>query len=95
MSEPRPWRGNRDKIGVDGSLHRTLTTSLAACSSFTTKRTLPRSRSILVLNREVLSPEQEMVTDLMTIVHCFSSRLYGLRNYRKILKKALVEGETK
>jgi predicted site-specific integrase-resolvase len=50
---------------------------------------------ILVLNREVLSPEQEMVTDLMTIVHCFSSRLYGLRNYRKSLKKALAEGETK
>jgi len=30
-----------------------------------------------------------MVEDLMTIVHCFSSRLYGLRNYRKTLKAAL------
>jgi len=44
---------------------------------------------LLVLNHETLSPEQEMVQDLMTIVHCFSSRLYGLRNYRKSLKKAL------
>ena len=35
------------------------------------------------------SPETEMVKDLMTIIHCFSSRLYGLRNYRKELKKRL------
>lgn len=44
---------------------------------------------ILALNQERLSPEQEMVHDLMTIVHCFSSRLYGLRNYRKKLDEAL------
>lgn len=44
---------------------------------------------VLVLNQERLSPEQEMVQDLMTIVHCFSSRLYGLRNYRKTLNEAL------
>lgn len=44
---------------------------------------------LLVLNQERLSPEQEMVQDLMTIVHCFSSRLYGLRNYRKKLDEAL------
>jgi predicted site-specific integrase-resolvase len=43
----------------------------------------------LVLNQETLSPEQEMVQYLMTIVHCFSSRLYGLRNYRKTLTAAL------
>lgn len=42
-----------------------------------------------VLNNETLSPEQEMVQDLMTIIHCFSSRLYGLRNYKKTLKEAL------
>lgn len=46
---------------------------------------------LLVLNQETLSPEQEMVQDLMTIVHCFSSRLYGLRNYRKALNDALKE----
>ena len=44
---------------------------------------------LLVMNSEQLSPEQEMVQDLMTIVHCFSSRLYGLRNYRKTLQESL------
>jgi predicted site-specific integrase-resolvase len=44
---------------------------------------------LLVLNTEKLSPEQEMVQDLMAITHCFSARLYGLRNYRKALKEAL------
>ena len=44
---------------------------------------------LLVLNQERLHPEEEMVQDLLSIVHCFSSRLYGLRSYRKDLKKAL------
>ncbi len=44
---------------------------------------------LLMLNQETLSPEQEMVQDLMTIIQCFSSRLYGLRDYRKSLKEAL------
>lgn len=48
---------------------------------------------IVVLNTESLSPEQELVQDLMTITHCFSARLYGLHNYRKALKKA-VEDDT-
>ena len=30
-----------------------------------------------------------MVQDLMAITHCFSARLYGLRNYKKALKDAL------
>ena len=36
-----------------------------------------------------LAPEREMVEDLMTIVHCFSSRLYGLRSYKKHLRQSL------
>jgi len=44
---------------------------------------------ILILNQEGLSPEQEMMQDLMTIVHCFSSRLHGLRNYKKKLHETL------
>jgi predicted site-specific integrase-resolvase len=44
---------------------------------------------VLVLNQERLSPEHEMVQDLMTIVNGFSSRLHGLRNYRKKLNEAL------
>jgi len=45
--------------------------------------------AVLVLTQERLSPEPEMVQDLMTIVHGCSSRLYGLRNYRKKLNEAL------
>jgi len=38
---------------------------------------------ILVMNAETLSPEEEMTKDLLAIIHCFSSRLYGLRKYKK------------
>lgn len=44
---------------------------------------------LVVMNTETLSPEQELVQDLMSIVHCFSSWLYGLRNYRQAVEKAL------
>jgi predicted site-specific integrase-resolvase len=44
---------------------------------------------LLILNTESLSPEREMVEDLMAITHCFSARLDGLRNYKKALKQAL------
>lgn len=37
---------------------------------------------ILVLNETSLSPEAEMVEDILAILHCFSSRLYGLRKYK-------------
>lgn len=46
---------------------------------------------LLVLNQERLSPEQEMVQDLLAIVHTFSARLYGLRSYKKALKEALAK----
>jgi putative resolvase len=49
---------------------------------------------LLVMNTEELSPEQELVQDLLTITHCFSSRLYGLRNYRKALKKAIADDQS-
>jgi putative resolvase len=49
---------------------------------------------LLVMNTEELSPEQELVQDLITITHCFSSRLYGLRNYRKALKKAIADDQS-
>jgi len=47
------------------------------------------SCELLRLNTEQVSPEQEMVQDRMAITDCFSSRLYGLRNYRKALQAAL------
>lgn len=44
---------------------------------------------ILVVNQESLSPQQEMVEDLLSIVHSFSCRLYGLWRYEKTLKDEL------
>ncbi len=38
---------------------------------------------IVVANREDMSPQQEMVEDLMAIVHTYSCRLHGLRRYKK------------
>lgn len=46
---------------------------------------------IVVANQEQLSPQQEMVEDLMAIVHTFSCRLYGLRNYKKQIEKAATD----
>lgn len=39
--------------------------------------------TLTVMNAESLSPEAEMTRDLLSIIHCFSSRLYGLRKYKK------------
>lgn len=44
---------------------------------------------ILVANQSSLSPQQELVEDLMSIIHCFSCRLYGSRNYTKEVKNKL------
>lgn len=41
---------------------------------------------IVIVNQESLSPEQEMVEDLLAIVHTFSCRLYGMRKYKKQIK---------
>ena len=48
---------------------------------------------IKVVNQESLSPQQEMVEDLMAIIHTFSCRLYGLRKYKKNIKKIIQEIE--
>ena len=47
--------------------------------------------NLVIINNEALSPESEMVQDLMAIIHCFSCRLYGLRRYKKIIKAAANE----
>ncbi|MEH2056367.1 MAG: IS607 family transposase [Nostoc sp.] len=47
--------------------------------------------SIVVANAETLSPHQELTQDLLSIIHCFSSRLYGLRKYKSKVKK-IVDG---
>jgi putative resolvase len=43
---------------------------------------------LVVINGEAMSPEQELVRDLVAIVTVFSARLHGLRSYRKVLKDA-------
>jgi putative resolvase len=46
---------------------------------------------IVVANAETLSPHEELTQDLLSIIHCFSSRLYGLRKYKSKVKK-IVDG---
>ena len=38
---------------------------------------------IIVVNNDKTSPEQELVNDLISIIHVFSCRIYGLRKYKK------------
>lgn len=38
---------------------------------------------IVVVNNEELSPQEELVQDIVSILHVFSCRLYGLRKYKK------------
>ncbi|WP_416829686.1 IS607 family transposase, partial [Ectobacillus polymachus] len=42
---------------------------------------------IVVVNNETLSPQEELVQDLISIIHVFSSRIYGLRKYKNKLKE--------
>jgi len=46
---------------------------------------------ILVANQESTSAQQELVEDLLAVVHCFSCRLYGLRSYTKKIKQKVIE----
>ena len=46
---------------------------------------------LVVLNQRDLSPEAELVEDILSILHCFSARLYGLRKYQKQVQKAVQE----
>ena len=39
--------------------------------------------TIVVVNNEELSPQEELVQDIVSILHVFSCRLYGLRKYKK------------
>lgn len=41
---------------------------------------------IIVVNNETLSPKEELVQDIISILHVFSCRLYGLRKYKKQIK---------
>lgn len=51
------------------------------CQRFGTK--------IIVLNDKKTSPENELVNDLISIIHVFSCRIYGLRKYKKTIKEEM------
>jgi predicted site-specific integrase-resolvase len=42
---------------------------------------------IIVVNNEKLSPQEELVNDLIAIIHVFSCKIYGLRKYKKKIKE--------
>jgi hypothetical protein len=42
---------------------------------------------VLVLNNHVLSPEREMLEDVLAIIDVFSCKLYGLRKYKQKIKE--------
>ncbi len=46
---------------------------------------------LVVVNGDSLSPEHELVRDLIAIVTVFSARLHGLRSYKKVLKDAALQ----
>lgn len=46
---------------------------------------------VIVMNSESLSPEEEMARDMLSIVHCFSSRLYGLRKHKRNIASMITE----
>ena len=39
--------------------------------------------AIVIVNNEELSPQEELVQDIVSILHVFSCRLYSLRKYKK------------
>ena len=46
---------------------------------------------IVVLKQISTSPEDELVQDLLSIIHVFSSRVYGLRKYKQEIKEYIRE----
>ena len=43
--------------------------------------------NIIIVNNEALSPNEELVQDIISILHVFSCRLYGLRKYKNQIKE--------
>ena len=46
---------------------------------------------IIVANQEKLSPQRELVEDVLAVIQSFSDRLYGLRKYKKQIKQMVEE----
>ena len=48
--------------------------------------------TLTVVNQASLSPQAEMVEDLMAIAQAFSGRLHGLRSYQRTIREAAGDG---
>ena len=46
---------------------------------------------VILVNNETTSPESEVVQDLISIIHVFSCRIYGLRKYKSKIKDIVNE----
>jgi len=44
---------------------------------------------VVVVNNETMSPQEEMIQDLISIIHVFSCRINGLRKYKKQIKEEM------
>lgn len=44
---------------------------------------------LIIVNQQEMSPQQELLEDLMSVIHTFSCRLYGLRKYNKQISMIL------
>ena len=44
---------------------------------------------VIVVNNEKMSSQEEMIQDLISIIHVFSCRIYGLRKYKKQIKEEM------
>lgn len=42
---------------------------------------------LIVVNNELLSPQEELVQDIISILHVFSCRIYGLRKYKNKIRQ--------
>lgn len=42
---------------------------------------------LIIVNNEKLSPQEEIVQDIISILHVFSCRVYGLRKYKKKIEE--------
>ena len=42
-----------------------------------------KGTKVIILESATMSPQEELVNDILSIIHTFSSRLYGLRKYKK------------
>ena len=50
---------------------------------------------IIVINNPDTSPQQELIDDLISIIHVFSCRIHGLRKYKKDIRldESLQDGD--